>query len=154
MAMTTHASEPPPSRSPSSVSIPGGEGAPARARRHVLSRLEREVSELQASDAALIVSELVTNSVLHAHVGVDQVVAVELTTVAERLRIVVSDAGAKLEPRLLPVDPTTPHGFGLRLVDEMSSAWGVVRDAAGTTRVWCELPLDRADPDQWSQQRE
>jgi hypothetical protein len=30
------------------------------------------------------------------------------------------------------------------LVEHMSTAWGVVRSAAGPTRVWCDLPLHRS----------
>ena len=70
----------------------------------------------------------------------------ELTTLDDRLLIAVIDPGSQLEPQMLAANPAAPHGFGLRLVDEMSSAWGVIRDAAGTTRVWCELSLDRAQP--------
>lgn len=125
-----------------SISIPGGAGAPERARRHVQSQLESELFGSQASDAALIVSELVTNSVLHANIGPEQALLLELTQLSDHLRIAVIDAGSQLEPRLLAEAPSTPHGFGLRLVDQLSSAWGVVRDAAGTTCVWCDLPLD------------
>jgi anti-sigma regulatory factor (Ser/Thr protein kinase) len=93
-----------------------------------------------ASDAALIVSELVTNSVQHANVGVHQSLTLELAWLDDRIRIAVSDPGSELEPRLLPADPTRLGGLGLRLVDQVALAWGVVwtEDA---TRVWCELPL-------------
>jgi hypothetical protein len=86
----------------------------------------------------------VTNSVLHAGVGVRQTLFLELTTFAEHLRIAVINAGSELEPRILPPDPAAPGGFGLRLVDELSSAWGVARDTAGMTRVWCDLRKDCA----------
>ena len=49
--------------------IRGGEGAPSRARKSVPSQLEGQIAPTTASDVALIVSELVTNSVLHANVG-------------------------------------------------------------------------------------
>jgi serine/threonine-protein kinase RsbW len=142
VAMTTSATMAPLRTATHSISIAGGAGAPERARRHVHSQLASELFGSQASDAALIVSELVTNSVLHANIGPDQALLLELTKVSDHLRIAVIDAGSQLEPRLLTEAPTTPHGFGLRLVDQLSSAWGVVRDAAGTTCVWCDLPLD------------
>lgn len=126
-----------------SILIAGGKGAPARARKHLLAQLEADVSSSRASDAALIVSELVTNSVIHAQVGPDQAILLELTALPDHLRIAVIDPGSHQEPRILASDPDASGGFGLRLVHHMSSAWGVVRDAAGTTRVWCELPLDR-----------
>ncbi|MGH2884641.1 MAG: ATP-binding protein [Solirubrobacteraceae bacterium] len=126
------------------VTIRGGRGAPARARRHVLSQLDGEVSETRAADAALVVSELVTNSVVHAAVGDDQSLWVELATVDDHLRIAVVDPGSELEPRILPPDPMNDGGLGLVLVDRLCSTWGVVHNTAGTTRVWCDLPLDRA----------
>jgi two-component sensor histidine kinase len=109
----------------------------------LLTRLDAGVSTSRAADAALIVSELVTNSVLHAEVGADRAILLELTALGDRLRIAVIDPGSHLEPRILPANPDVPGGFGLRLVHHMSSAWGVIREAAGPTRVWCELPLDR-----------
>jgi anti-sigma regulatory factor (Ser/Thr protein kinase) len=130
------------SPSRNSISIPGGDAAPDRARRHTLAQLDGGVSDLRASDAAVIVSELVTNSVVHANVGRHQDLLLELTRVDNYLRIAVTDPGSELEPRLLPADPARAGGFGLRLVDHLSSAWGVTRDAAGTTRVWCDLRLD------------
>jgi len=127
-----------------SILLAGGSGAPARARRHLRAHLDAGVSDSLASDAILIVSELVTNSVMHAHVGADQAILLELTALGDHLRIAVVDPGSPLEPRILPADPDRPGGCGLRIVHHMSSAWGVVRNAAGTTRVWCDLPLDRA----------
>ena len=107
----------------------------------MLERLEEHTHATTASDAALIVSELVTNSVVHANVGHGQVVILELTELADRLRVAVTDGGSEDEPRLLPVDVTTPGGYGLRLIDDMACAWGIRRSSGGTTRVWCELPL-------------
>jgi anti-sigma regulatory factor (Ser/Thr protein kinase) len=123
--------------------IPGGSDAPRRARTSVLARLDGQVGPTRAMDAALIVSELVTNSVLHANVGQDRSLTVELVATEDRLRITVTDPGSRLEPSMLPRDPKTPGHYGLNLVDTLSVAWGVVREAIGTTSVWCELPLDR-----------
>jgi anti-sigma regulatory factor (Ser/Thr protein kinase) len=127
--------------SPGAIQIPGGGGAPGRARSHVLAQLEGQISPAAALDAALLVSELVTNSVLHAEVDHQGALTLELATLDDRIRLSVTDAGSSLEPRMLPADRTTPGGFGLRLVNDMSCAWGVERDASGRTRVWCELPL-------------
>jgi two-component sensor histidine kinase len=52
-----------------SMQIRGGVDAPGRARRSVLSHRESRVVQTTASDVALVVSELVTNGVLHANVG-------------------------------------------------------------------------------------
>ena len=67
--MTASAFQPPDSRRSICIRIRGGEDAPARARRWVRSQLPGDVPASTASDAALLVSELVTNSVVHADVG-------------------------------------------------------------------------------------
>ena len=97
------------------------------------------------SDASLLVSELVTNSVVHANVGPRRALTVEVTTRGDRVRIAVTDPGSRLRPRMLPPDPATPGGLGLLLVDELCETWGVSQDL-GPTCVWCELLLDQSGP--------
>jgi len=126
---------------PISIQICGGVGAPRQARNSVLSRLEGRVSDADALDAALIVSELVTNSVVHAKVAADRAVTVELTTFEDRLRITVVDSGGPSEPRMLVPDLAGSGGFGLFIVDALAGAWGLARDCVGTTSVWCDLML-------------
>jgi anti-sigma regulatory factor (Ser/Thr protein kinase) len=123
-----------------SIHVPGGAGAPGRARRLVGPQLGH-VLPSTASDAVLIVSELVTNSVRHAHVGVDKVVVVDVSTSEKHLRIAVTDPGSELEPRLLPGEFNGLGGHGLRLVEQLSEAWGVSHDTSGATQVWCDLAL-------------
>jgi anti-sigma regulatory factor (Ser/Thr protein kinase) len=135
-----------PAPPPISMRIRGGPGAPGTARRSVLARLDDQTARGRASDAALIVSELVTNSVLHADVGSDQTLTVELARLANRLRITVADPGSELEPHLREPDPGSAGGFGLLLVDELAVAWGTARDDLGATRVWCELQLEQPSP--------
>jgi stearoyl-CoA desaturase (delta-9 desaturase) len=124
------------------VRLRGGPTAPLRARRSVLPRLKGELTETAAADLALIVSELVTNSVMHANVGPDQTLTVECAPLPDRLRLTVTDPGARLEPHLRRADDNVSGGHGLAIVASLSLAWGVVRDGVGTTSVWCELPLD------------
>jgi anti-sigma regulatory factor (Ser/Thr protein kinase) len=123
--------------------MPGGDDAPVRARRWARSQLEGHVPASTASDAALLVSELVTNSVVHANVGPLGALTVEVTRLDGRLRIAVADPGSRIRPRLLPPDSETPGGLGLFLVDEMCETWGVQQDL-GSTYVWCELLLDQS----------
>lgn len=134
--------EPSPAAAPGSFRIQGGHGAPGRARDRVLSHLDL-VDGTGAGDVILIVSELVTNSVRHANVDTDQTLSLELTRFDGHLRIAVTDSGSPLQPRLLRSDSPRPGGLGLRLVEQLSSAWRVERDAAGTTRVWCDVPVDQ-----------
>jgi anti-sigma regulatory factor (Ser/Thr protein kinase) len=125
--------------------LPGGHDAPTRARRWVHSQLEGQIPAATTSDAALLVSELVTNSVVHADVGPRRALTVEVTTLDDRVRIAVTDPGSRLKPRILPPDPETPGGLGLLLVDELCETWGVWQDL-GPTCVWCELLLGQSPP--------
>ena len=124
-----------------SFEVPGGVEAPRHARGVTSSHL-RHIDRSVASDAELIISELVTNSVRHAGVGSDQLVTVDLLLFSERLRITVTDPGCDREPRLVTKSADGYGGNGLRLVELLSAEWGVGRDAVGATKVWCDLVLD------------
>src|SRR6202035_4966212 len=103
-----------------SLPIHGSPEAPRIARNGVLSRLEGYVAEETAQAVALDVSEVVTKSVLHADLGPDETVLVEIALGADQLTITVTDPGSYLVPRLLPRDPARPSGFGLHLVNDIS----------------------------------
>jgi anti-sigma regulatory factor (Ser/Thr protein kinase) len=111
----------------------------------VHAQLEGHIPARTATDAALLVSELVTNSVVHANVGPGGALTVEIATLDDRLRIAVTDPGSRLRPSMHPPDPETPGGLGLLLVDELCETWGVWQDL-GPTCVWCELLLDQPRP--------
>ena len=143
--MTASAFQPPDSQPSISMRIRGGDDAPTRARRSVHAQLAGHIPATTASDAALLVSELVTNSVVHANVGSRRALTVDVTTLDDRLRIAVTDPGSRLTPRMLPADPGTPGGLGLSLVDKLCETWGVWQDL-GPTCVWCELLLDQSLP--------
>lgn len=92
--------------------------------------------------AALLLSEVVTNSLLHSGSPI------EITTRLEPgvLRVEVFDESDELPMRKnYAVDATT--GRGLQLVEELSSSWGSERTSGGKF-VWFELDL--SDPYQQS----
>jgi len=144
--LNTFLTEPLPRQSTISMGIYGGSSAPQRARRTVLSQFSGQLTELGAADLALIISELVTNSVLHANVGPQQILTVECAALPDRLRVTVTDPGSELRPRLRSPDDPAGGGCGLRVVESLSCAWGVMRSPAGKTSVWCELPFDPSPP--------
>ncbi|MEV3932476.1 MULTISPECIES: ATP-binding protein [unclassified Streptomyces] len=88
--------------------------------------------------AVLIVSELVTNAVVHT--ASTRVVS-ELACDGGRLRISVQDQGHQPGGPRLSHDAQGEHGRGLLLVDAMSAAWGS-HDAGNHSGriVWAELP--------------
>ncbi|MFE6287101.1 SpoIIE family protein phosphatase [Streptomyces sp. NPDC057877] len=88
--------------------------------------------------ALLVVSELVTNALVHT----DGKVRLDLTLLSDRLRISVADSS----PRT-PVKPTSigweaTGGRGLLLIEAMSTAWGSV-PVSGGKQVWSEMALNR-----------
>jgi hypothetical protein len=88
-------------------------------------------------DVILVVSELVTNAVLHGQ-GTP---VLRLTATAQRLRIEVSDNSSVL-PALRPSGEN--GGWGLRLVGRLGENWGAARRGTGKV-VWCELSADTED---------
>ncbi len=122
------------------IELSGGAGAPGRARCWVSSRLDGELIGISHGEVALIVSELVTNSVVHAGVDASQLLKISVARLTGGWRITVIDPGSDTEPHLRPLDPLTPGGMGLRLIDGLCPAWGTSRGADGRTHVWCDLP--------------
>jgi anti-sigma regulatory factor (Ser/Thr protein kinase) len=82
---------------------------------------------------ALLVSELVTNVVLHARTPCE----LSLERRGDRLRLAVADEGEGMPVRKA-VDPEAGSGRGLLLVDAMSLDAGLEVSAVGK-EVWCEL---------------
>jgi len=109
----------------------------AEARRAV-ARFEPAVPELVLESARLLVTELVTNSIVHGISDDDGWVDVLIERRARCLRIEVADpASAGTRPVLRTVGPSSTSGWGLQLVDRLASEWGV--ETGTGTRVWCEI---------------
>src|SRR4051812_32417515 len=126
------------------IDLAGGVDAAAAARRAVTDR-GPDFAEPLRGDVLLLVTELVTNAVRHAHAGPDDLVRLECRSAGERVRFLVTDAGTALVTNGGP--PTGPRqhtngdsmsGWGLRLVEEISEEWGVLPAPPGTC-VWFEV---------------
>ena len=126
-----------------SLRLPGGPGAVAAAR-HALDDFAGDMDGSLVSDARLLVSELVTNSVRHGEAARSGEVGFHVAVAAEVMRIEVSDAGAGFEPVARTVGQDEGSGWGLFLVEQLADRWGVERN--GPTRVWFELGPGRALP--------
>lgn len=115
-------------------------GAPkaAPAARRALESLSEHVEPARLYDLALLVTELVTNSVRHAGIGPASAVGLEVVVRPGRLRAVVSDPGPGFEPEVADPDDLDEGGRGLFIVEQLASRWGVETEAPGT-RVWFEL---------------
>ena len=94
---------------------------------------ERAVDAPTVMDAALIVSELVTNALRHGEGSTVLRAALSATEV----QLSVTDSGDG-EPRMLPPDLERVGGLGLVVVDRVSAEWGVAPFPGGKT-VWALL---------------
>ena len=119
------------------VTVPAGPAAPAAARRALTRWLSTRVTNGLLSDAPLIVSELVTNSLRHA--GLEDAAAVRVSAALADgvLRIEVQDGGTNGSVVRRTPNRDQGGGFGLNIIDALAMRWGVER--SGGTRVWVEL---------------
>ena len=76
--------------------------------------------------------------------GPGQIVRIDVRLLGEEVWIAVGDRGSRQLPRLTPREQDAPGGLGLQVVDRLARSWGVARDGAGRTLVWCRLALDPA----------
>jgi anti-sigma regulatory factor (Ser/Thr protein kinase) len=109
----------------------------AQARQLTRARLTTwAVGEDTCDTAALVVSELVTNAIVHT---AGEFVVCELHDEDDLVRIAVRDEGcAPGEPHPAPQRPDEEHGRGLLLVAALSLAWGA-QEAGSGLLVWAEL---------------
>ena len=108
------------------------------ARRAAMDAARRWLSPEQAPSLALMVSEVVTNALLHGGDGRD----VELLVRAQDgvVRVEVRDHGDGMVPAPRALDHVGEGGYGLYLVEQLSASWGWSR--SDSTTVWFELDAD------------
>lgn len=113
----------------------------AQARRFTRRTLEEWAATELVDSASLIVSELVTNAVVHTGTPV----RLGLGLQGHDLRIEVEDRHPGRTLPMVPDQPpdTSEHGRGLMITTSLSSAWGVEYTAA-TKRVWALCGPDAA----------
>ena len=119
--------------SATSTDLPVDLTAPRLARRFVIAALDAWRSSASPDIAALLASELVTNSVVHASGPLR--VAVE--AVEGGVRVTVYDTSA-VTPQVRDPGPESTSGRGMLLVDRLARRWGTDVTATGKA-VWFEL---------------
>ncbi|MGW8553646.1 ATP-binding protein [Streptomyces tubercidicus] len=117
-----------------------------RARRWARSRLAGSgigVDEPLADTLILLISELVTNAVVHTGAAAELRICFSGSgAVVGTVRVEVLDACAG-PPRQRHADGDDTNGRGLELVDGLADRWGWQQEGAGK-RIWCEV--DRGRP--------
>jgi len=107
-----------------------GLGAPGEARR-IVGALP--LPELAREHLALVVSELVTNSIRHAGIAAGDPIELELASEDGNVWVSVQDGGSGFDPQT-----DRDGGFGLSIIAAVADDWGVELGPDGCT-VWCEL---------------
>ncbi|HEX8862681.1 MAG TPA: ATP-binding protein [Actinomycetes bacterium] len=119
--------------------FPGRADQVARARRFAVESLDPGT---EARDqVSLLVSEAVTNALLHSSSGRDQgTFEVTYALSGGRIRVEVHDGGAPVAPRRRVHGVDSMTGRGLDLFDAIADRWGFRGDEGGRV-VWFELDL-------------
>ena len=113
-----------------SITLPRDRASPSAARHAV--RLYVGPGDKRNSDLALVITELVTNAVVHGRGRI----TLTLRRDGRCIQGEVADEGSGFEPNMRKQGPHDYSGRGLSIVDALSSRWGVLE---GSTQVWFEL---------------
>jgi anti-sigma regulatory factor (Ser/Thr protein kinase) len=120
--------------------LPVDTTSPRRARRFVRDQLHQWGRAELADAAELMVSELVTNAIVHAQSPSELLACDD----GETLRVEVVDWGDGTLVLRDP-DPGSSNGRGLRFVDALAARWGFAPNGRGK-RVWFELTRGMPSP--------
>jgi len=115
------------------VTLPETRSSAAAARQWLRDVVADDVSTQVLDDVVLVASELVTNAIVHAHSGVHVLVG----PWNGGLQLEVTDGGPGM-PSLPASTSTGVGGRGLRIVDDVTSAWGV-RSSPTSKTVWARF---------------
>ena len=117
--------------------LPRQAGSSFAARRLVRDALMGWALAALADDVELVLAELVSNAVRHARTDVIRVSVWHENCV--RVRVAVTDMSRAL-PQRKYVNPDSPGGRGLAIIEAVSERWGVDPLPWGK-RVWADLEL-------------
>ena len=127
-------------RTSSVVHLPCAPASVAFARRALSDDLRAAgVFDHAVGDAVLVVSELVSNAILHAYPLPGERVKVAWVVDGGWLEVAVSDGGSATMPQAGRPTIASVSGRGLAIVAHISQTWGVRTDDVGLT-VWAILP--------------
>lgn len=110
------------------------------ARAFVVRRLTEHRLAYLVEPVRLVVSELATNALVHAHTAF--VVTLEARDGVVRLSVRDDSLSLPARRAAQVLDAT---GRGLEIVDIVSADWGIDTDAAGSKEVWASFPVRGPD---------
>ncbi len=118
-----------------SVDLPPEPSSATRARTLAREQLEASCSTDTVETVALLVTELVTNAILHARTPL----LLTLESCPGHVRICVEDHSID-QPAVRSYESDAVTGRGLALVEQLASTWGVDTTPVGKV-VWCEVSV-------------
>ncbi|WP_248960513.1 ATP-binding protein [Sphaerisporangium perillae] len=125
------------------IDLPGVPQSVSLAREYVRRKLGDDHPALD--DVTLLVSEVVTNAVVHSDSRNGGRVTLALADCYDVVHVDVVDAGGDTVPHVRG-DLFAEGGRGLMLVETLSHRWDVYEDAAGRT-VWFQVRYERKGND-------
>lgn len=126
-----------------SIRLPHHVTSAAAARRRVRETMAAvKVGRRMADDVALVLSELVTNSVRHASPLPSGELEVSWDVAKDTVELRVTDGGADGTPIPRQAGPDAISGRGLAIVTKVAAAWGV-EDAPDRSTVWALVRANR-----------
>ncbi len=124
--------------------LPHAPSSVAVARQRLCAQLLASgVRESTVDDAAVILSELLSNALRHARPLPSGEVRVAWNRQGDVVEVSVSDGGSSTEPRRGRPTLSSLGGRGLGIVEALADCWGVRREDGATT-VWALLRVARS----------
>jgi anti-sigma regulatory factor (Ser/Thr protein kinase) len=105
--------------------VNGGPKAPSAARELLVEAIGTQVESDVVDRARLLVSEIVTNCVIHGGADEQDTIMIVTSVEADGVRTEVRHRGPHFVPPEDEPDLTSPGGLGLFLVEQMADAWGI-----------------------------
>lgn len=103
------------------------------AARGLVRMLHHWLSEEQVGRCELVVSELVTNAIRHGAPAADDLVVLEVDVVPGAVHACVRDHGPAFGTAAEWPDPDRIGGFGLKIVEQLSTGLHVEHSGSGNT---------------------
>ena len=130
-------------RTSSVVHVPCVPASVALARRALSDELRAAgVFDSAVRDAVLVISELLSNAILHAYPLPGERLQVAWAVDGTEVEVAVSDGGSATVPHAGHPLPSSVSGRGLTIVEHLCLTWGVRTDEVGLT-VWAVLAAPR-----------
>ncbi|MER5643528.1 ATP-binding protein [Streptosporangium sp. NPDC002524] len=123
--------------------FPGVARSARAARTWVVELLRGQVAAETLETAELLVSEVVTNAILHSDsAGSEGIIVIWVGLGRDLVHVEVIDEGSATNvPAIRDTDDDSLSGRGLSWVDRLALVWGTDHAEAGGT-VWFRLPRD------------